>query len=158
MTAVLGLAGHDAERRGVDEKIAADYLDPRAAHLRGELPERLIVERRISRSLQDQIARHPAADDGGVGEHMRIEHLVRLPGLQCERGRGELRQRSRSESLCGIELLDDTVVVIQIYGRGRHERAALLQRLQRVPLGVRRSCDESGGGKEQRQDPGAGKK
>ena len=118
VAAVLGLAGHDTERCGIDEEVAAHDLDARAAYLRGELPQRLIVQRRIARPFQDEIARHPAADDGGVGKQMRIEHLVRRPGLQCERGGGELGQRGRSEALRRIELLDDAVVVIEVYGRG----------------------------------------
>ena len=85
VAAVLGLAGHDAERRGIDEEVAAHDLDTRAAHLRGELPQRLIVQRRIARPFQDEIARDPAANDGRVGEQMRIEHLVGRPGLQRER-------------------------------------------------------------------------
>ena len=50
-----------------------------------------------------------------------------------------------------IELLDDAVVVIEVYGRGRHERSALLKRLQRMPLRVRRKRGEDGGGNEQGQ-------
>ena len=103
-----------------------------------------------ARAFQDQIARHPAADDGGVGEQMRIEHLVSRPGLQRERRGGELGQRRRSEALCRIELLDDTVVAIEVYGGGGYERAALLQSMEGVPLRVGRKRREGGGGKEQK--------
>src|SRR6185437_14433099 len=121
----------------------------------GELPQRLIVERRIARSLQDDITRDAPTNDGGIRQHVRLEHLVGRPGLQRERRGGELGQRGRRESGRRIELLDDTVVVIEVYGGGRYERSALLERVQRAPLCVRRK--RGGGEEDQREDPGAGR-